>query len=73
VESSTSSAGFHTLNYSAVNYTTVYNPASDAWVQGRHAKGPRGFLSVASANGILYALGGLHTPNVLSTNEAYSP
>jgi N-acetylneuraminic acid mutarotase len=66
--------GFHTLNYGGVNYTTVYNPASDTWAEkAGMPKGPRGFLSVASANGILYALGGLYTPNVLSTNEAYSP
>jgi N-acetylneuraminic acid mutarotase len=66
--------GFHTLNYGGVNYTTVYNPASDTWAEkAGMPKGPRGFLSVASVNGILYALGGLYTPNVLSTNEAYSP
>lgn len=66
--------GFHALNYSAVNYTTVYNPATDTWTQkATMPNGPRGFLSVASANGILYALGGLNPPNVLSTNQAYSP
>jgi hypothetical protein len=47
---------------------------SDTWAEkAGMPKGPRTFLSVASSNGLLYALGGLYTPDVLSRNEAYSP
>jgi hypothetical protein len=35
--------------------------------------GLRGFLSVAAANGVLYAIGGLNPPDVLATNHAYTP
>ena len=52
----------------------VYNPANDSWTAKAPMPNlPRGFLSAAAANGVLYAIGGLNPPNVVKTNQAYYP
>jgi N-acetylneuraminic acid mutarotase len=51
----------------------AYDPATDSWTNKANMPHPRGFLSAAAANGVLYAIGGLATPDVLGTNLAYSP
>jgi len=51
----------------------AYNPATNQWVEKQHMPTARGLLSAAASNGVLYALGGLAAPNVLGTNQAYTP
>jgi N-acetylneuraminic acid mutarotase len=65
--------GFDELNFGPVRYMHVYNPATNSWAEKADMLTPRGFLSVAAANGVLYAIGGLYTPDVLATNQAYTP
>jgi N-acetylneuraminic acid mutarotase len=66
--------GFYTLNAQPRLALHVYNPATNTWAEKAHLLGsPRGFLSAAAANGVLYALGGLNPPDVLKTNQAYYP
>jgi N-acetylneuraminic acid mutarotase len=66
--------GFYNLNTYARVVLQVYNPVTDAWTaKATLPNAPRGFLSAAAANGVLYAIGGLNPPNVLKTNQAYYP
>jgi N-acetylneuraminic acid mutarotase len=66
--------GFEVLNAVPRLILQVYNPATNTWTEKAHLLSPpRGFLSAASANGVLYAIGGLNPPNVLKTNQAYYP
>lgn len=66
--------GFYTLNASPRVALHIYNAASDSWTQKTPMpNAPRGFLSAASANGVLYAIGGLAPPAILKTNQAYYP
>ena len=51
----------------------VYNPATNTWAVKAPMPMARGYLSAAAANGVLYALGGLRSPDVLKTNQAYYP
>jgi N-acetylneuraminic acid mutarotase len=66
--------GFYTLNANPRVVLQLYNPATDSWTaKAPMPNVPRGFLSAAAANGVLYAIGGLNPPNVLKTNQAYYP
>jgi N-acetylneuraminic acid mutarotase len=66
--------GFEVLNALPRLMLQVYNPATNAWTEKAHLlTPPRGFLSAAAANGVLYAIGGLNPPGVLKTNQAYYP
>jgi N-acetylneuraminic acid mutarotase len=53
----------------------VYDPATDYWTYPYPKSMPaaRTFLAVAVANGKLYALGGSKYPEVLGTNQVYTP
>ena len=57
----------------AVSTLRVYNPATNTWVEKASVPTARGYLSAAAANGVLYGLGGLRSPDVLKTNQAYYP
>ena len=50
----------------------AYNPATNTWATKASMPSARWNLAAASANGILYALGGLG-PNGYTKNEAYTP
>jgi N-acetylneuraminic acid mutarotase len=65
--------GSYSLNGSTVPELHVYNPATNSWVEKAHMLTGRTFLSAAVSNGVLYAIGGLAIPNVLRTNQAYTP
>jgi N-acetylneuraminic acid mutarotase len=65
--------GFEELNSGPRLVTYAYDPVTNSWAEKAHMLGLRGFLSVAAANGVLYAIGGLNPPDVLATNHAYTP
>lgn len=66
--------GFYDLNAHPRTVLQVYNPANDSWTAKAPMPNlPRGFLSAAAANGVLYAIGGLNPPDVVKTNQAYYP
>jgi kelch-like protein 17 (actinfilin)/kelch-like protein 20 len=65
--------GFDELNTLPRALTYAYDPVTNSWAEKAPMFTPRGFLSAAAANGVLYAIGGLSTPNVLATNQAYTP
>jgi N-acetylneuraminic acid mutarotase len=59
----------------AFNYTQVYNPENDSWTLGAQMPTSRGWLTVAVANDLIYAIGGapylMGSP--LLVNEQYTP
>jgi N-acetylneuraminic acid mutarotase len=63
---------FNAIEHSAVQ---SYDPAVDSWAYPtpQSMPTPRTFLTVAVANGNLYALGGSNDAGVLATNEVYTP
>jgi N-acetylneuraminic acid mutarotase len=63
--------------FDAIEHSVVqsYDPAVDSWAYPtpQSMPTPRTFLTVAVANGKLYALGGSNDSGVLATNEVYTP
>lgn len=66
------SFAFDALEHSVVQ---SYDPAIDSWAYPtpQSMPTPRTFLTVAVANGKLYALGGSNDSGALATNEVYTP
>ena len=67
--------GSFVLNNIEHDGVRVYDPAIDYWTYPYAASMlvQRTFLAVAVANGKLYALGGSKYPDVLATNQVYTP
>jgi N-acetylneuraminic acid mutarotase len=63
----TSSAGSTTM----LQTVEAYNPASDGWTMVASLHRPRRGLAAATANGVIYALGGTSEGVLRSLNEAY--
>jgi N-acetylneuraminic acid mutarotase len=59
----------------AINTTQVYNPQTDTWTLGAEMLSPRGWLTAAVANDIIYAIGGCDNlwGSRLAINERYVP
>ncbi len=60
-----------------VAYNQMYNPKNDSWSMGESMKTPRYMLGVASANDLIYAVGGASgtfgTAVTTDLNEQYTP
>lgn len=65
--------GFVELNSVPRAATYAYDPVTNSWAEKALMPSSRGFLSAAAANGVLYAIGGLQPPQILATNQAYTP
>jgi parallel beta-helix repeat protein len=59
-------------SYSDLAYNVVYDPSTNTWEEKAPVPTPRGFLSTAVVNGIIYAIGGGY-PTSKKTVEAYDP
>jgi len=51
----------------------AYDPVTNTWATKANMPTARWNLAAASANGILYALGGLSPTSGYTVNEAYTP
>ncbi len=51
----------------------AYDPATNTWTTKAPMPTPRGALSAAAVNGIIYAIGGYKPNQELTVNEAYDP
>jgi N-acetylneuraminic acid mutarotase len=60
-------------NGSVLNTVEVYSPSSNSWGTAANMPTPRDFLAAGSANGEIYAIGGLTGRSVLDTVEVYDP